>query len=74
MLSINALYDGEKLGMRKKISIHAPSEVIVTFLDEPSVDKELNITSQIADCGYSFDFLNNSDDDIYSDSDLIVKY
>jgi hypothetical protein len=67
MLSFKAIYDGKELKFKDKIKITTPHEVIVTFLDEP--DKNICFV----ECG-AFDFLNDPEQDIYSDDDLKVKY
>jgi hypothetical protein len=64
MLSLKAVYDGKEIKFKEEIKIDAPRNVIVTFLDEPGEDMK----------GGPFTFLNNPDEDIYSDNDLKVKY
>jgi len=74
MLSVKGTYDGKQLKLAEKIKIRSPKKVIVTFLD--AVDDELSGEELhvIAQKGGSFDFLNNEEEDIYSDKDLKVVY
>jgi len=74
MQSIRAIYDGETIRFLDKIEIKKPQKVIVTFLDE-EVQEDLNkVIYKLADVGKSFDFLKEPEEDIYSDSDLKIKY
>ncbi len=74
MQSVRAIYDGETIQFLDKIEIKKPQKVIVTFLDE-EVQEELNkVIYKLADVGKSFDFLKEPGEDIYSDSDLKIKY
>lgn len=74
MLSFKATYDGKELKFQEKVKINTPHEVIVTFLDAPEDEVSSKTTQQIAAKGGAFDFLNNPQEDIYSDDDLKVKY
>jgi cobalamin biosynthesis Co2+ chelatase CbiK len=74
MLSIQGLYDGKELKIFDAIQIDSPKKVIITFLDDPSEDISTQELHQIIDEGGAFDFLNDEQEDIYSDSDLKVKY
>lgn len=74
MLSVSAIYDGNKLTFLDKINIKKPSKVIVTFLENPDDDpspEEMHFYSM--DSG-SLDFLNEKEEDIYTDTDLKIKY
>jgi hypothetical protein len=64
MLSVMAVYDGKEVKFREEIKIDAPRDVIVIFLDQPCE----NIKEGL------FSFLNNPDEDVYSDNDLKIKY
>jgi len=74
MLSIKGIYDGKQLKLAEKIKIRSPKKVIVTFLD--AVEDELSSEElhQLAQKGGAFDFLNNKEEDIYTDKDLKVVY
>ena len=74
MLSIKATYDGRELRFSEKLNINSPHEVIVTFLDEPEEDITSLAVQQMAMLGKSFNFLNDPNEDIYSNDDLKVKY
>ncbi len=74
MLSVKAIYDGKELKFAEKVQIDTPHAVIVTFLDEPGDDITSDAMQQIAMEGESFTFLQNPEEDIYSDNDLKVKY
>jgi hypothetical protein len=71
MLSVKAIYDGEKINFLDEVKIKTPQKVIVTFLDEPEdeIQKEIYKT---AETGNSFDFLKEPAEDIYTDKDLKV--
>ena len=75
MLSVNGIYDGEKISLFEKIKIGSPRRVIVTFLDETL--NEENIIKEIyinAEKSAAFEFLKEPEEDIYSDKDLKVSY
>ena len=74
MLSVIAVYDGKELKFKDKIKIDSPHNVIVTFLDEPEDDATSVAMQQIAMEGGAFTFLENPEEDIYSDKDLKVRY
>ena len=74
MLSVNGTYDGKQLKLAEKIKIRSPMKVIVTFLDaveDELSSEELHLLMQK---GGAFDFLNNKEEDIYTDKDLKVVY
>ncbi len=74
MLSVMAVYDGKEIKFREKIKIDSPHQIIVTFLDEPTEDITSHSVQQMAMEGGAFNFLDNSEEDLYSDNDLKVKY
>ena len=74
MLSVKATYDGKQLKFRENIKIDSPHEVIVTFLDEPQEDITSSVIQSIVMEGGALNFLQDPEEDIYSDSDLKVKY
>jgi hypothetical protein len=79
MLSVKAIYDGQKLKLAKELNISKPQRVIVIFLDYPdNGDEEAPLTAKDLHAFYaenpSFDFLAAEEEDIYADSDLKVKY
>ncbi|MCF8370325.1 MAG: hypothetical protein K9H64_01805 [Bacteroidales bacterium] len=74
MLSIQGTYDGKVLRIFDKIQINSPKKVIVTFLEDPDEDFTSEELHMIAQQGGAFDFLDNEEEDIYSDSDLKIKY
>lgn len=74
MLSVQGIYDGKTLKFFEEISISSPKKVIVTFLDHPSEEISTDDLMQLAQEGGAFDFLNDKEEDIYSDSDLKIKY
>jgi hypothetical protein len=75
MLSLNGIIDGQNLILNKRIVFSTPKKVIITFLDE-DIYPELkqNEIMILAVSGRAFNFLDNENDDIYSDNDLKVKY
>lgn len=75
MLSVRAVYDGREFKLREKVNVNAPREVIITFLDPPETE-EPTVTEihQMIEDGGAMDFLNDDREDIYSDTDLKVKY
>lgn len=74
MLSVKGIFDGKNLKLLEKVNISKPRKVIITFLD----DEESHITNDellyVAEKGGAFNFLNDSEEDIYTDKDLKVKY
>ena len=73
MLSVKAIYDGKELKFKEKIKINTPHEVIVTFLDEPE-DITAATMQEIAMEGGALNFLQEPEEDTYTDKDLKVKY
>jgi hypothetical protein len=74
MLSVQGIYDGKVLRFLEKIKIHSPKKVIVTFLEDIDDDISSEELHQIASEGGAFYFLENEEEDIYTDADLKVKY
>jgi hypothetical protein len=74
MLSIQGTFDGKVLRIVDKIRISSPKKVIVTFLEDPDEDITSEELHLIAQEGGAFDFLENIEEDIYSDADLKIKY
>jgi len=74
MLSVKAIYDGEKVTLLEKVEIKGPKEVIVTFLDSETSQQLQRDIYKLAEQSNSFDFLKEPVEDIYSDNDLKKKY
>ncbi|MCK4761369.1 MAG: hypothetical protein KAW12_04155 [Candidatus Aminicenantes bacterium] len=74
MLSVRATYDGRNLRLKEKVDIDSPKEVIVTFLEPIEADPSTEEIHQMVQEGGALDFLDDEREDIYSDSDLKVKY
>jgi len=71
MLSVRAIVEGNQLHFLDKIIIEKPQNVIVTFLENNNADF-LDMNS-IAQNSGALDFLNNTEEDIYTDADLKIK-
>jgi hypothetical protein len=74
MLSIEGTYDGKQLKLAEKIKIRSPKKVIVTFLDAVEDDLSSDELHLLAQKGGAFDFLNNEQEDVYTDKNLKVVY
>lgn len=74
MLSVKAIFDGNKIKLFDKIEITEPQEVIITFLDTSIQGSTQEEIYKLAEYGGSFDFLKEPEEDIYSDTNLKVKY
>ncbi|MBI4722336.1 MAG: hypothetical protein HY769_04950 [Candidatus Stahlbacteria bacterium] len=80
MLAVKGLFDGKRIKLLEKVQVKETQEVIITFLgaDEHSSTDESKALHRgiykLAETGRSFDFLNSSEEDIYSDDDLKVRY
>jgi len=74
MLSIQGIYDGKELKTFDIIQIKSPKKVIITFLEDITEDFTSDELHLIAQEGGAFDFLNNEEENIYTDNDLKVKY
>ncbi len=70
MLTVKGTYDGKTLKLLKKVFIKRPKSVLVTFLD----DSNLYVNKKDVLRNKAFDFLDDPDEDIYTDDDLKVKY
>lgn len=73
MLSIEGIYDGEKIRLTKDVKLKSPQKVIVTFLEETENGLQREIYS-VAEKSSAFNFLKEPAEDIYTDRDLKVKY
>jgi hypothetical protein len=74
MLSVRGTYDGKVLKIFDKIQINSPKRVIITFLEDTNIDITSEELHMIAQQGGAFDFLDNEEEDIYTDNDLKIKY
>lgn len=74
MLSIQGTYDGKELRIFDKIRINSPKKVIITFLEDTEDDITTDELHLIAQKGGAFDFLDNEEENIYTDNDLKIKY
>ena len=73
LLSVEAVYDGEKIRL-PKINIHRPCEVIITFLEDLSQSEDEEIFDMLLRSDPAFDFLKSEQEDIYTDGDLIERF
>jgi hypothetical protein len=77
MITVRAIYDGRQVKFLENIPVTRPTRIMVTFLeDEPLlVDSEISGSEirNLAEQGGAFDFLNDSEEDIYSDNNLAVR-
>ena len=77
MLAIKGLFDGMGVKLLEKTNIRKPQKVIIIFPEiGDTSDNEITHKGlyKIAEMGDAFDFLNDPEEDIYSDDDLKVKY
>ena len=74
MKSVKGLFDGKKIKLLEDIEIEEPQEVIITFLGPTEDEKFYKKLYKLAEKGDSFDFLNDPEEDIYSENDLKVDY
>ena len=77
MLAIKGLFDGKHIKLLEKLNLRKAQEVIVVFPDTwDTSDNEISHKGiyKIAEMGGAFDFLNDPEEDIYSDNDLKVRY
>lgn len=79
MERVRAQFDGEKVILLEAVQYTTPVEVVVVFPDEPiAMVSEPEITGRsiaaLMEENGSLDFLNDPEEDIYSDEDLKVKY
>ena len=73
VLSVEAVYDGEKIKM-PKINIHRPCKVIITFLEGSSQSEDEEILDMLLMEDPAFEFLKSEGEDIYTDDDLIERF
>lgn len=74
MLSVKAIFDGKNIKLLKNVEVKKPRNVIITFLDEDDSEISNSELLMVAEKGGAFDFLDDPDEDIYSDKDLKVRY
>lgn len=74
MLSIKGTYDGKHLKLAEKIKIRSPKRVIITFLEDVEEELSSRELHMLTQKGGAFDFLNNKEEDVYTDKDLKVVY
>jgi hypothetical protein len=75
--SLKAVYDGTTLRFAENIAVQTPQDVIVVFLNpinQPTDDLLINDMLQIAANNPALAFLNNAEEDIYTDNDLKKRY
>ncbi|MFQ5709948.1 MAG: hypothetical protein ACE5HO_21030 [bacterium] len=75
MLTVKGIFDGRKIQLLEDISINKPTKVLVTFLED-GFETEISNEDirRLAEKGGAFDFLNDPEEDIYTDHDLKVRY
>lgn len=77
MVTIRATYDGKSLHLSQPVSVNREEEVLVVFLNRDQLEEDAisgkTIQDLIADSS-SLQFLENKEEDIYSDANLKVKY
>jgi hypothetical protein len=79
MERVKGKYDGEKIILEGPLKKREPGDVIVIF---PAKQKVLPSATDVTgrtiarylDGNPAFDFLNEPEEDIYSDKDLKIKY
>jgi hypothetical protein len=74
MLSVNAIYDGEKIRLLDEVDLTSPRRVIVTFLDDGVDDLPANELLKLSAMSGALNFLNDPAEDVYTDADLKVRY
>ncbi len=79
MERVKGKYDGEKIILEGPLQNREPGEVVVIFQDnQKEVPSVANVTgrtiARFLDGNPSFDFLNDPEEDIYTDKDLKIKY
>jgi hypothetical protein len=74
MLSVNAIYDGEKIRLLDEVDLKSPRRVIVTFLDDGVDDLPATELLKLSAASGALDFLNDPAEDVYTDADLKVRY
>jgi hypothetical protein len=75
MIAVRAINDGKRVKFLENIPVTQPTKIIVTFLEDEPLPGDSEISGPeiryLAEKGGSFDFLNDSEEDIYSDDDLV---
>lgn len=74
MISVKAIYDGKNIKLLEEVKLNFPRKVIITFLDDEESDFSGKEIMGVAEKGGSFDFLNDPQEDVYTDENLKVKY
>lgn len=79
MERVKGKYDGKKIILEGPLKKRKPGDVIVIFTDEQNEEPVFSDVSgrtiaRYMDGNPSFDFLNEPEEDIYSDKDLKVTY
>jgi hypothetical protein len=72
-LSIQGTYDGNVLKIPDDVQIKSPKKVIITFLEDSGEDLTTSDLHLIVQQGGAFHFLENEEEDIYTDDDLKIK-
>lgn len=65
MLALRGIYDGRSIKVLEKIPFKKKTNVIITFIDEPIVESD--IIRELNSDSASFDFWNNSKEDLYQE-------
>lgn len=72
MTTLQAIFDGTTLQFDHPLSVRKPVKVLVTFLEDDEITAEQ--LQSLAMSSRSFDFLHNSEEDIYTDEHLRERY
>jgi predicted ferric reductase len=79
MLAVAGIYDGKHIQLLENVRLTKPMKVIITFVEElPEYQTTSDVTGaemrKLAQQSGSFAFLDDPEEDIYTDRDLKVKY
>jgi len=74
MQPIPAYFDGKRIILEKKIKLRKNARLLVTLVEEETDDLPASELAKLADKAGAFDFLNDPEEDIYTDEDLKVRY
>lgn len=76
MIAAKGIFDGKQVRLLEEVKIEKPTKVIVTFLNESDEEEDIPVEEirRLAEQGKAFDFLNDTEEDIYTDDDLKVRY
>lgn len=76
MIAAKGIFDGKQVKLLEEVKIEKPTKVIVTFLNESDEEEDIPVEEirRLAEQGKAFDFLNDTEEDIYTDDDLKVRY